>query len=312
METIQEIRVTEAGVRLDKFLASKFPDMSRSYWRGLVSRGLVQVDGRVRPADHRLSGGELVSVRPPACEWGSLPFEDWILHEDKDILVLNKPAGLLMHPLGESWLRRPEAAAADPRPNLAGLLFLKRPAIASAGTARCGLVHRLDRETSGALVVAKNRAAHEFLTRSFAEHGVGKTYRAVVLGRLETSVEVEAPVGRLTGARKIKVSPWGREAATSIKVLGKAPRASLIEARPVTGRTHQIRAHLAHIGHPVLGDPESGTSDPAALAKRGLPQPPRLLLHSYKLAFGHPRTGKAVQFTAPVPKDIKDYWKSVS
>ncbi|MBI4386313.1 MAG: RluA family pseudouridine synthase [Elusimicrobia bacterium] len=305
------LEVTEPGLRLDRFLALKFPDWSRGYCRDLIARGLVHVGAAARPADYRLSPGETVALRRPDCPWRALPFEKWILFEDSEILVVNKPAGLLMHPIGPTWLQRSEAAATEPEPNVAGLLYWARPKLFKAGLQRLGLVHRLDRQTSGALVVAKTARSQEAMIRAFSERRVEKAYRAIVAGKLEAGVEVDAPVGRPSGGRKVRVTPWGREAVTWVRAVQRAPRATLVEARPRTGRTHQIRAHLTHIGHPVLGDPEAKTDNAALLSARGLPAPPRLMLHAWRISFAHPSRNTDVSFSAPAPKDFRDYWALV-
>lgn len=306
----EKLVVSEDGLRLDRFLSFQFPDHARAHFKDLIERGLVRVDGQVRDADYRLKAGQTVTLEP-ASFGDEMPFEDWVVFEDAQLLVLNKPAGLLMHPVGETWLRAPEAALSEAEPNLAGLLIKFRPQIAKAGTPRSGLVHRLDRGTSGVLVVSKTPAAHEALVLAFAERRTQKIYRAIVLGAMEQSVEVEAPLGRIGGGRRISVTPYGRSATTAFKVAKKSREVSLVEARPVTGRTHQIRAHFAHLHHPVLGDVEwRHLWEPALQAKR-LPAPPRLMLHAFRLSVPHPRTGKPVKFGAPLPKDFTSYWKAL-
>ena len=303
--------VRESGLRLDRFLASQYPDYARTHFQDLIARGLVKVDGATRASDYRLKEGQIVSLERST--FGEdVPFEDWVLREDAELLALNKPAGLLMHPVGETWLRAPEAALGEAEPNLAGLLLRFRPKISKAGTPRCGLVHRLDRGTSGVLVVAKTPAAHASLVAAFAERLTKKVYRAIVLGAMEKAVEVEAPLGRPGRSRRIAVTPYGRSATTSFKVIQASEQASLVEARPITGRTHQIRAHFAHLKHPVLGDVEWTHLWQPALEKRQLPAPPRLMLHAYRLTVPHPRTGAAATFTAPQPKDFGSYWKEVA
>ena len=301
------------GTRLDRFLAERAEGLSREHWKDLILRGRVRVDGRPRDPSYRLRPGERVTVRVEAAPWADeVPFEDWVAHEDKDILVLRKPPGLLIHPLGVSWLRRPEAALDEPEPSLAGLLLLRRPDAARSGVVRCGIVHRLDRQTSGVLVVAKTPAAQEILTAAFRERLVVKVYRAVVLGELEARTRVEAPIGRAPGRRRVRVSAFGREARTDFRALETARGLSLVQAEPKTGRTHQIRAHLAHLGHPVLGDAEAfGAAERERFDTLGLPPPPRMLLHAYRLKFDHPRGGRPVSFSAPVPKDFRDYWRRV-
>ncbi|MDE2292789.1 MAG: RluA family pseudouridine synthase, partial [Elusimicrobia bacterium] len=284
------------------------PGASRSHARALIERGRVTVDGTPRPPDFRLRGGELVRVSEGAPGWPERPFEDWVLHEDPDLLVLAKPAGLLVHPLGESWLRRPEAALQEPEPSLAGLLLKHRPQAAASGVERCGIVHRLDRPTSGVILVAKSPRAQERLLFGFRERLISKVYRALVLGTVAER-SVDAPIGREPGSRKMKVTPFGREASTAFRTVGSAAGVSLVEARPMTGRTHQIRAHLAVTGHPVLGDPEAMTgAAKKAFAALKLPEPPRLMLHAYRVELEHPVTGEPVKFTAPMPADMRAYW----
>ncbi|MBI4677579.1 MAG: RluA family pseudouridine synthase [Elusimicrobia bacterium] len=329
------------GVRFDQFLAEKL-GFSRSQAKHLIEDGSALVDGRRLAPDARLKGGETVSVsqsrpelphgagsgRPGSpwpkgerCPWPDL--EARVLAEDRSLLVLDKPAGLLMHPLGTSWLSQPEAALMEPVRNLAALLQGIRPGIVRCGTPRCGIVHRLDRATSGVLLVAKNPQAYERLTEAFRDRTVSKVYKAIVVGvpaqsataptaadaiskggrggRPPASITVDAPVGRSPGRRLVKVTPLGRESVTSVKVVARGPGAALVEARPLTGRTHQIRAHLAHLGHPVLGDPEVPV--PA-----GYPKPPRMMLHAWRIELTHPLSGRKVRYQAPVPRDFADYW----
>lgn len=296
------------GDRLDKFLTERLPGASRNHARSLIERGFVSVDGIVRTPDFRFKGGELVRLRAVERGWPEVPFEEWVLHEDKDLLVLSKPAGLLIHPLGASWLTRPEACLDEPEPNLAGLLLKHRPKHARSGVERCGIVHRLDRPTSGVLLVAKTREAQENLLHGFRERLIDKTYRAIVLGTVKEK-SIDAPIGRAVGRRKVKVTPYGREASTAFKTVSKAGGVSLVEAMPLTGRTHQIRAHLAELGNPVLGDPEAM---PGAFQKDfdalRLPEPPRLMLHAFKIALDHPATGKPATFSVKPPHDMSYYW----
>lgn len=310
---IRELSVDVPGERLDRFLARRLESVTRAYCKELIERGRVTVGGAARSADYRVRDGDFIRVEAARGEWPKLDLDDWVIRDDPQFLAIAKPSGLLMHPLGETWLKRPEAAAAEKDPNLAGLVFRTKPKIVEAGTPRCGLVHRLDRPTSGVLLIAKTPAAYEALTRAFAERRVGKTYRAVVLGEPERErLGIDAPVGRLPGRRRMEVLPWGRPAQTEFRVLESARGASLVEAEPRTGRTHQIRVHLAELGYPVLGDPEwIRSAEAARLEALALPAPPRMMLHAYRLRLGHPRTGKPLTLTAPLPKDFRDYWRSV-
>lgn len=292
-----------AGERLDRFLAVRIADLSRGHLKTLIERGCVTIDGAAAEASRKLKLGERVVVTFPGVTWAAeLPFEDWVLYEDADVLILNKPAGLLMHPAGGSWLKTPRAALDEEEANLAGLLFQRRPQITKAGVSRCGIVHRLDRQTSGVLMVAKSRLAEEGLLAAFRERAVKKVYRAIVHGAA-VKTRINAPVGRSHWGKKIAVNPFGRPAETGVRLAGSAPGASLVEALPLTGRTHQIRAHLAHLGHPVMGDPEF----PRA-AWDG-PRASRLMLHARELSLAHPRTGKPLRVLAPEPADFRGFWK---
>lgn len=288
----------EGGPRLDAFLAQRMPGYSRTFLQGLVERGRVTVGGIRREAAFRLKTGDSVDVEWPEGAAGP-DLSKRVLYEDADVFLLNKPAGLLIHPAGTSWLDRPDAALAEDEPSLAAVLIRTRPE--QKALPRCGIVHRLDRETSGILAVAKTRAAFEALSLAFRERLVAKTYRAVVAGVVaRNSGTVDAPIGRQ--GKRMAVTRLGREAVTEYKVLERGPKASLVEATPLTGRTHQIRAHLALAGHPVAGDPEH----PSALRA-----PPRMMLHAYRLVFSHPRTGRKVSKTARVPDDFASYWRSL-
>lgn len=292
------------GARLDAWLAKAVPGWSRAFLKELVERGAVTVDGERRAPDSRVREGEHVEVVLPETALSApADFESWVLYEDKRLLVLDKPSGLLMHPLGSTWLESPEAARAEPEPNLAALLQVHRPAILKAGTPRCGIVHRLDRPTSGVLAVAKDPETYAALTGAFKAREMDKTYRAIVHGVPEKSSRVQAPVGREPGSRKVVVTGLGKAAETAFTVLSKKKGFALVQAKPLTGRTHQIRAHLAFLGCPVMGDPE--------FDKAGTPRAPRLMLHAFRLAFEHPASGRPALFEAEPPADFAAFWKSL-
>lgn len=293
-------KVEHTGKRLDAFLAEVLPSFSRVFLKNLVVEGHVTVDGKPGDASRKVLEGQLVEVEMPVQPSESDDFESWVLFEDRRLLVLNKPSGLLMHPLGESWLKAPEAARAEPETNLAALLQVHRPAILKAGTPRCGIVHRLDKPTSGVLAVAKDPETWEAMAEGFKDRVMEKAYRAIVKGVPSPTARVKAPVGRNPGHRRVVVTPLGKTAETAFKVIAKGKKAALVEATPLTGRTHQIRAHLAYLGHPVAGD----------LEFPGLGAP-RLMLHAYRLAFTHPLTGKDAEFTADPPADFTKFWKSL-
>ncbi len=300
------LRVESGGARLDAFLARELDGYSRAFLKGLVESGHVLVDGERRDADARVADGERVTVELPEFAAATpVDFESWVIFEDKRLLVLNKPSGLLMHPLGSSWLKSPEAARAENEDNLAALLQVHRPTILKARTPRCGIVHRLDRPTSGVLVVAKDPETYAALCADFKDRAMDKTYRAIARGAMTGAARVQAPIGREPGLRRIVVTSLGKPAETGFKPLSRKKAATLVEAKPLTGRTHQIRAHLAHIGHPVMGDPEFDQAPASA------PRPPRMMLHAYRLAFEHPASGRPAEFFAEPPKDFASFWKSL-
>lgn len=296
--------VETGGPRLDAFLAKQLTGYSRAFLKDMVGRGMVTVDGAKVDADEPVREGNVVEVElPETAAASSDDFEGWVLFEDKRMLVLNKPSGLLMHPLGDSWLKSPEAARAGRETNLAAELQVHRPAILKAGTPRCGIVHRLDRPTSGVLAVAKDPESYAALTDMFKERYMEKTYRAIVRGVPPPTARVQAPIGRNPGQRKVVVTPLGKTAETAFKVVSKKKQGSLVEAKPLTGRTHQIRAHLAHLGHPVAGDME--------FDRAGLPTAPRLMLHAFRLEFEHPFSGRKARFEAEPPADFTKFWRSL-
>jgi 23S rRNA pseudouridine1911/1915/1917 synthase len=283
-----KLKVDRTGLRLDAFLAAHVTAYSRVFLKGLIESGHVTVDGKKGEASRKvLEGQEVVLSLPEAPAGpGADEFEGWVLFEDRRLLVLNKPSGLLMHPLGESWLKSPEAARAESETNLAALLQEHRPEILRAGTPRCGIVHRLDRPTSGVLAVAKDPETWDAMTQAFQDRVMEKAYRAIVKGVPKPQSRVKAPVGRNPGHRRVVVTALGKAAETAFRVVAKGK--------------NQIRAHLAFLGHPVAGD----------LEFPGL-KAPRLMLHAYRLAFVHPLTGKDAAFTADPPSDFTKFWKSI-
>ena len=309
----REFVAEEPRERLDHFLARRLEGVTRGFCQDLIARGAVTVGGARRGADYRLRDRDVVRVESDRPRWPALDLDSWVIREDKSLIVLRKPSGLLMHPLGETWLKTPEAAAAEPQPTLAGLICRERPGIIEAKVPRCGLVHRLDCMTSGVLLLAKTPEAYRLLTKAVAERKAAKTYRALVLGEpSKPKMGVDAPVGRVPGKRRMEVLPWGRSAQTEFRVLKMARGAALVEAEPKTGRTHQIRVHLAELGLPVLGDPEwIHAAERERMERLGLPDPPRMMLHAYRLVIAHPATRERLCLVAPLPKDFRDYWRSL-
>jgi 23S rRNA pseudouridine1911/1915/1917 synthase len=280
------------GERLDSFLARRRPELSRSHAQKLIDRGLVTVGGLARKASERLAEGDEVTVVVPPPEEITLEPEAIplaIVYQDNDIIVVNKPAGMPVHP-----------APGHPGGTLVNALLAACPDLQGiSGTLRPGIVHRLDKDTSGLLVVAKSGRAMRALQGQLKERTVHKTYLALVRGvPTPREGQIEAPIGRsTTNRKKMAVVQGGRDATTRCRVTevyGKA--ASLIEAEPVTGRTHQIRVHLAAIGHPIVGDGVYGKPSPIV---------GRQALHAWRLEFGMPLGGRRVEFESPMPEDIR-------
>ena len=284
--------------RLDRFLAAAHPAVSRSRWQQLIAAGHVVLDGRAvtKSNTELVPGQQLVCTLPEPEPAGLVPADiplD-ILYEDADLIVLNKPAGLVVHPA--------PGHAADTLVN--ALLHHCTDLQGIGGELRPGIVHRLDKDTSGVLVVAKNEAAVAALVAQFSAHTVQKEYLALAWGALKKpSGTVDLPVGRHPVHRqKMAVTDKGRAALTHYETLAAGPLATLLRVRIETGRTHQIRVHLAHLGHPVVGDTVYGR------ARHGLPETlsiPRQMLHAHVLKIAHPRDGRPLEFTAPPPADFR-------
>jgi 23S rRNA pseudouridine1911/1915/1917 synthase len=281
----------QAGWRLDLYLALALPQFSRSRLQALIRAGEVHLQGKSARTRETVHAGDIVGLTvPPVEEIDALaeeiPLE--ILFEDEDLLVLNKPAGLVVHPGAGNQTHTLVNALLHHCANLSGIGGKQRP----------GIVHRLDKETSGCLVVAKNDAAHQHLSRQFAEREVKKIYLALVTGTPKRPRgTIEAPIGRHPVQRKKMAvnQTRGRVAKTDYRVLQSGGGVSLVECAIHSGRTHQIRVHLHHIGHPVAGDSLYGKKIAA----------PRQMLHAWKLGFTHPRTGERHFFEAPVPDDFQ-------
>jgi len=293
--TTAEFRVDSkaVGVRLDQFLAGEVPRLSRARLQDLIKDGHVTLNGGKTKASMRLRDGDTIVLNePPPTAIETRPEEIAldVLYEDDDFIVLNKPAGLVVHPAAGNWSGTIVNALLHHCPTLSGI----------GGEQRPGIVHRLDKETSGCLVVAKNDAAHQSLARQFAGREVTKIYLALVAGKLaRKSGVVEAAIGRHPIQRKkmaVLTNGRGRAAKTSYRVLRELPVGTLVECTLYTGRTHQIRVHLKHLGHPVLGDEVYGKRGGFA----------RQMLHAWRLGFVHPRTGERMNFESPLPPDFVD------
>ncbi len=292
-----ELQVTRerAGLRLDRFLALELADFSRSRLQALILGGFVQLnDAEPRPRELVKTGDVIRLQVPPIEKIESLAEEIplQILFEDEDLLVIDKPAGMVVHP-----------GAGNLEHTLVNALLHHCHALSGiGGKERPGIVHRLDKETSGCLVVAKNDAAHRELSRQFAARTLKKVYLALVSGRLRKAAGViDAPIARHPIHRQrmsVAKNSRGRSAMTEYKVVRSGAEMSLVECALHSGRTHQIRVHLHHLGHPVIGDKLYA----AKLAKSF----PRQMLHAWKLGFAHPRTGEWSEFEAPLPQDFSD------
>ena len=283
-----------ARMRLDLFLAGALSQYSRSRLQQLINQGAVKLNGQTARPRQPVRTGDRVEIEEPAPEKTENAAEDIPLHilfEDDDLLVLNKPPGLVVHPGAGHREHTMVNALLHHCPNLSGIGGKERP----------GIVHRLDKDTSGCLVVATNDETHRNLSDQFAGREVEKVYLAIVSGKLpKKSGTIDAPIARhkVHRQRMTASSSRGRSARTEYRVVREGAEASLVECRIHSGRTHQIRVHLHHIGHPVLGDRLYAPK----LAKRA----PRQLLHAWKLGFKHPRTGEWKSFEAPWPEDFAE------
>jgi 23S rRNA pseudouridine1911/1915/1917 synthase len=282
----------EARLRLDQFLAKRLPEFSRSRLQQLIRDRFVRLNNSTTRPRHIVRGGDKIELTEPPPEKvetlpEAIPLE--ILFEDDDLIIINKPAGLVVHP-----------GAGHREHTLVNALLNHCAALSGiGGKERPGIVHRLDKETSGCLVVAKNDVTHRDLSKQFAARTVEKIYLALVAGKLpKTTGVIEEKIGRHPVDRKRMSATTfrGRAAKTEYRVVRSSDRASLVECRLYSGRTHQIRVHLHHLGHPVLGD--------KVYAPRLTKDFPRQMLHAWKLGFRHPRTEEWKSFEAPLPDDF--------
>lgn len=296
-----EVPLAAAGRRFDQALAEMFPDYSRSRLSGWIKSGSVTLDGAQAPPRQLLRGGEQVLLQVELeLEVTSEPeaIELTIVHEDEHLLVLNKPAGLVVHP-----------GAGNPQGTLLNALLHHDSKLAELP--RAGIVHRLDKDTSGLMVVAKTLPAHTALVDLLSRHEVERQYEAVVLGTMVSGGTVDAPIGRHMGDRlrqSVRDEEDGKRAVTHYRLRERFRAHSLLQCQLETGRTHQIRVHMGHINHPLLGDPlyggglklPKGASPELIAVLRGFR---RQALHAERLSFVHPVTGETLSFDAERPAD---------
>lgn len=299
----------DTGARLDRLLAARLGDLSRSRLKALIEQGMVAAaDGTARDPSRKVKAGEcyIVTLPPPeAAEPDAQDIPLAVVYEDDDLIVIDKPAGMVVHPApGNPDSTLVNALLAHCGDSLSGIGGVRRP----------GIVHRIDKDTSGLLVAAKNDLAHAALTEQFAAHSIDRAYLALVWGvPMPPSGDIAGNIGRSSRDRKkmAVVGSGGKHALTRYRMLGRhGSLASLVECRLETGRTHQIRVHMAAIGHPLVGDAtyggrrNRGTTGHDAV-KAALSAFPRQALHARELGFRHPRSGERLLFRSTLPKDMR-------
>jgi 23S rRNA pseudouridine1911/1915/1917 synthase len=298
---------TEAGERLDQRIAFRFQGLSRTRVQELIAAGLVLVNARPVKGSHRLRGGEHITVevrpRPPLrAQAESIALD--VLYEDEDVLAINKPSGMTVH-----------AGAGNPSGTLVNALLGRGQELSQGGDAlRPGIVHRLDKGTSGIILVAKNDSAHAQLSESFRQRNVKKTYLALLQGHLkDQNGRIELAImrdprnrTRMTARRSIVLGK-AREARTDWRTLAHIDDTTLVEVQLHTGRTHQIRVHFSALRHPVVGDTLYGAASQLQVGKCPVPAMGRNFLHAAKLGFTQPRTGAWIELQAPLPQDLREF-----
>lgn len=303
---------SDSGERLDRYLAARMPDISRTRIQEWIAEGSLRVDGAAAKRSHHVRAGEKIEVqitpRPPlSAEPENIPFD--ILYEDDDVLVVNKPAKMVVH-----------AGAGQTQGTLVNALLYYRTKLSSAGgDLRPGIVHRLDRGTSGALIVARNDAAHQKLGEEFRARKIEKRYIALVHGRLERDAgRIELAIARdprrrtrMTAGR-LGARSRAREARTDWRLLQRLDGYSLVEVNLHTGRTHQIRVHFSALRHPVVGDRLYGAPKEAHAGKATLPTLGRNFLHAARIGFTQPSSGKRVNVRAPLPAELLHFLEELA
>jgi 23S rRNA pseudouridine1911/1915/1917 synthase len=305
---VAEIPHELAGQRLDRALAAVFPDVTRSQLQQWIADGRITIGERVPRKRDKVAGGERVEIRPPppretAAVAESIPLD--IVHEDASLLVVNKPAGLVVHP-----------GAGNSRGTLLNALLHHAPSLAKLP--RAGIVHRLDKDTSGLMVVAKTEHARQRLTRDLEARRVKRDYVAIVQGVMISGGTIDAPIGRHRVDRtRMTVTERGRVAVSHYRVMKKYRAHTLVQVSLESGRTHQIRVHLAHIRFPIVGDPVYGgrLRIPAGAGARlteAMQSFRRQALHAAKLSLAHPDSGEMLRWTASVPRDMGELMEALA
>jgi 23S rRNA pseudouridine1911/1915/1917 synthase len=297
----------ESGQRLDRVVAAQCPELSRTRVQELIDEGLALLNRKAAKGSHKVRAGDVIEVvaqeRPALqTEAENIPLE--VLYEDADVLAVNKPAGMSVH-----------AGAGNSRGTLVNALLGRGQSLSRGGDAlRPGIVHRLDKETSGIVLVAKNDFAHARLSEQFQQRTIRKIYIALVQGELKQErgrieLEIARDPKRRTRmtAKRAGALANARKARTDWRVLCRVDATSLLEVELHTGRTHQIRVHFAALRHPVVGDTLYGAAEKLYVGRATLPAPGRNFLHAAKIAFAQPRTGETIHLTAPLPDELRAY-----
>ena len=291
-----------SGKRVDQILAQLLPEHSRSRLTDWIKDGSVTVNGNTIKPKEKLWGGEQINLHAEVVaetDWAAQPIELDIVYEDDALIVINKPVGLVVHP-----------GAGNPDGTLVNALLHHDPSLSMLP--RCGIVHRLDKDTSGLLVIAKTLPAHTSLVAQLQDRSVSREYVALVVGYMIAGKTIDAPIGRHPQQRKkMAHEGLGKEAITHVTVAEHFDDFTLVNCKLETGRTHQIRVHMAHIRHPLVGDPvygqrlklPAGASDELIEALRGFK---RQALHAQRLSLKHPVTGETISWTAPIPQDMEN------
>ncbi|MBQ2120527.1 MAG: RluA family pseudouridine synthase [Peptococcaceae bacterium] len=296
-----EITAEENGTRLDSYLAEELEGISRSYLQKLIGEGLILVNQKAVKANYKVKTGDTLLVQIPEAAPVDIqpePMDLDIVYEDSDLLIVNKPVGLVVHPAHGHYSGTLVNGLLAHCTDLSGINGKMRP----------GIVHRIDKDTSGLLMIAKNDLAHQHLAEQLKAHSIKRAYYALVQGVIsEPAGLVDAPIGRHEIDRKKMAVTFknSKEARTHYYVKERFAKNTFIECRLETGRTHQIRVHMAYLGHPLVGDPLYGTR------KNNLDFPGQAL-HAYALGFVHPRTGEELYFEAPIPEHFQSVLKTLA